>query len=84
MSEYIFNKEQLEDIGFKDFPLGWYSDVLAVLEFSDFRELYTINEALVYIRISDLSISGSQRDLVLKSKSTLLSMLFILTYIYCT
>jgi glycosyltransferase involved in cell wall biosynthesis len=70
LSEYIFNKEQLKDIGFKDFPLGWYSDVLAVLEFSDFRELYTINEALVYIRISDLSISGSQWDLVLKSKST--------------
>ncbi len=69
LSEYVFNKEKVEAIGFKDFPLGWFSDVLAVLEFSNFKELYTINEALVYIRISDLSISGSQRDLELKSKS---------------
>jgi hypothetical protein len=69
LSEYIFSKEKVLTIGFKDFPLGWFSDVLAVLEFSDFKELYTINEALVYIRISGLSISGSQRDPDLKSKS---------------
>lgn len=70
LSEYIFNKEKVVNIGFKDFPLGWFSDVLAVLEFSNFKELFTINEALVYIRISDLSISGSQWNLDLKSKST--------------
>ena len=69
LSEYIFSKEKVATIGFKDFPLGWFSDVLAVLEFSNFKELFTINEALVYIRISDLSISGSQRDPNLKSKS---------------
>lgn len=69
LSEYIFSKEKVVTIGFKDFPLGWFSDVLAVLEFSNFKELYTINKAIVYIRISDLSISGSQEDSELKSKS---------------
>ncbi|RTZ02918.1 glycosyltransferase [Flavobacterium sp. RSP49] len=70
LSEYVFSKEKVKIIGFKDFPLGWFSDVLAILEFSNFKEIYTINGAVVNIRISALSISGSQNNLELKSKST--------------
>jgi glycosyltransferase involved in cell wall biosynthesis len=70
LSEYVFSKEKVKIIGFKDFPLGWFSDVLAVLEFSNFKEIYTINGAVVNVRISALSISGSQNNLELKSKST--------------
>lgn len=70
LSEYVFNKQKVETIGFKDFPLGWFSDILAVLEFSNFKELFTINEAFVYVRVSNISISGSQQDSELKSKST--------------
>ena len=36
LSEYIFRKVNVVKIGFRDFALGWYSDVMAVLEFSDF------------------------------------------------
>ena len=71
LSEYIFNRNTVFQIGFKNFPLAWYSDVLAVLEFSNFKEIYSINNAVVQIRISDNSISGSSDNFLLKSKATL-------------
>jgi len=68
LSEYIFNKKQVLEVGFKDFPLAWLSDVLAVLEFSDFKNVFSINEAHVLIRISDLSISGTNDNLKIKTR----------------
>lgn len=59
LSEYIFNKAQVESVKFKNFPLGWYSDMLAVFEFSNFGDIYSINESITYVRVSQLSISGS-------------------------
>lgn len=79
LSEYVFNKKQIVNIGFKDFPLAWFSDVLAVLEFSDFKEVITINEAVVYIRITDFSISGNQNNLKLKAKATFYFYNYLLT-----
>jgi GT2 family glycosyltransferase len=69
LSEYVFKSVKIDEIGFKDFPLAWYSDVLAVLEFSDFKNIFTINEAIVYVRISDLSISGQKDNFKLKAKA---------------
>ena len=54
-------------IGFKEHPLAWLSDVLAVLEFSNFKEVFSINEAQVYIRISNLSISGKNDNVKFKT-----------------
>jgi hypothetical protein len=62
LSEYIFNKKQIDKIGFKRFPLAWFSDKLAVLEFSNFKDIFSINEAVVYVRISNQSISGIQSN----------------------
>lgn len=59
LSEYVFTKDKINEIGFKEFPLAWWSDVLAVLEFSNFDKIYSINESYVNVRISDISISGS-------------------------
>lgn len=70
LSEYVFLKSKVIDIGFKDFPLAWFSDILAVLEFSDFKRIFTINTAVIKIRISDLSISGKQDNLEKKAKAT--------------
>jgi hypothetical protein len=69
LSEYVFARNKTVNIGFKDFPLAWYSDVLAALEFSDFKNVFSINEAVVYIRISNLSISGNRDNNELKSKA---------------
>lgn len=59
LSEYVFRKSQVLEIGFKDFPLAWYSDVLAVFEFANFDTIFSINDSIVYVRISELCISGS-------------------------
>lgn len=68
LSEYIFKKEKIDAIGFKDFPLAWSSDTLAVLEFSSNRNIYTINSTLVNFRLSDKNITG-QQDSVEKNQA---------------
>lgn len=70
LSEYVFKKENVIKIGFQNFSLGWFSDILAVLEFSKFDTVFTINESLVFIRISNDSISGKQDNFKLKSSAT--------------
>lgn len=70
LSEYIFDSKVVEEIKFKYFPLAWYSDVLAVLEFSDFGNVFSINEAFLKIRISNESISGQKTNIDLKENAT--------------
>jgi glycosyltransferase involved in cell wall biosynthesis len=79
LSEFIFKKKEMQSIGFKDFPLAWFSDILAVLEFSHFKSIYTINDAYMNIRISGFSISGSVDNYKLKSKATFEFYNFLLT-----
>ena len=69
LSEYVFRKECLLEVGFVDLPLAWFSDILAILEVSEFNTIYTINEAVVRIRVSEYSISGSQKNKQLKTKA---------------
>lgn len=80
LSEYVFKKEKLLKIGFRDLPLAWWSDVLAVLEFSNFGDIYSINEATVFVRISEISISGNQSNEVEKEKATYLFYYYLLKY----
>lgn len=68
LSEYIFKKDKVMTIGFKDFPLAWSSDTLGVLEFSNNKDIYTINNALVYFRLSGKNITG-KGDSIEKNKS---------------
>lgn len=70
LSEHIFKKNKVDEIRFKNFPLAWFSDVLAIMEFADFKNIFSINEAIVYVRISNISISGSKNNEVLKAKAT--------------
>ena len=70
MSEYVFRKSTMQEIGFKDLPLAWHTDVLAVLEFSKFGLVYTINEVIVRIRLSGINISSKTDDFILKNKAT--------------
>ncbi|MDR7208955.1 glycosyltransferase family 2 protein [Flavobacterium piscis] len=69
LSEYVFNKKKASETGFKDFPLAWCTDILAVLEISDFGNVYTINDSIAYIRVSDKSISGNKKLDKLKSQA---------------
>ena len=72
MSEYVFKREKLKKIKFRHFPLAWYSDLLAVLEISNFQKIFTINTATVYVRYSQINISGKRDNLKLKNISTFL------------
>lgn len=67
LSEYIFKKEIVLQEKFKDFPLAWYSDLLAVMEFSKFEEIFSINEAVVYFRLSGLNITSKNDNLLEKN-----------------
>ncbi len=80
LSEYVFRKTQISEIGFKDFPLAWQSDVLAVIEFSHFKNVFSINDARVFIRISELSVSGKQDNLKLKDKAIFEFYYYLITY----
>lgn len=70
LSEYIFKSRNIETIKFKDFPLAWNSDLLAVFEFSEWKNIFTINEAQVFFRLSSLNITSKNDNLLLKNIAT--------------
>jgi len=70
LSEYIFKRKSIETFRFKDFPLAWNSDLLAVLEFSEWKNIFTINEAQVFFRLSGLNITSKNDDIVVKNNAT--------------
>jgi len=70
LSEFVFKVSVLENKKFKNLPLAWYSDYLAVLECSNFGNIYTINDALVSFRLSGLNITSKKDDLALKNIAT--------------
>ncbi|RYJ50877.1 glycosyltransferase family 2 protein [Flavobacterium petrolei] len=59
LSEYVFEKEHALKIGFKNFPLGWYADDMAILDYSNYNLIYTINESRLLIRYDSYSLSGN-------------------------
>lgn len=58
MSEYVFSRKSYNKSGFADYPLAWYTDDKAWLDFSKCKSIFSINEAVVYVRISSQNISG--------------------------
>lgn len=66
LSEYFFKREVYLKYYFQDYPSGFYSDDRAWLDFSEDKPIYTINESVVTIRISDSSLSGTADKDVLK------------------
>lgn len=78
LSEYVFKKKVVDKVQFKDFPLAWYSDLLAVLEFSNWKEIFTINEAIVYFRLSGINITSRTDDSVIKNVATFQFYYFLL------
>lgn len=79
LSEYIFKKQKLLSTGFRDLPLAWWSDVLAVLEFSNFGDVFSINEAIVSVRISERSISGNRNNEKEKERASYLFFSYLLS-----
>lgn len=70
LSEYMFLKNIYEKHGFYNYPLAWNSDDRAWLDFSENKPIYTIDESLVYVRLSKLNITGMKNNMVLKDLSS--------------
>ncbi len=63
LSEYVFSRESYLKYGFFDYPLAWNSDDHAWLEFSDSKPIFTINESVIFVRVSKLNISGKAHNI---------------------
>lgn len=72
LSEYAFSAKTYKKYGFFSFPLAWNSDDRAWLDFSDSKPIYTINDAIVYFRLSELNISGRSDNLKKKTESSII------------
>lgn len=77
MSEFFFKKETYLKFKFVSYAASFYSDDRALLDFSNNKPIYTINTAVVFIRISDYSISGGDNKVALLDAE-----LHYLKYIY--
>lgn len=71
LSEYIFKRSIYNKKGFYNFSLAWHSDDWAWLEFSDGKPIFTINESIIKIGFSDISLSGMDNNHDLKNQATL-------------
>jgi glycosyltransferase involved in cell wall biosynthesis len=70
LSEYVFSRKAFEKHGFYNYPLAWNSDDRAWLDFSEDQSIYSINEAIVYPRMSNLNITGKSDNWKLKNESS--------------
>ncbi|WP_219226479.1 glycosyltransferase family 2 protein [Pedobacter antarcticus] len=70
LSEHIFKLSKYRDIGFADYPIGWHTDDMLILQMSNYRSLLFVAEASVTVRIYDGSTSGSENNLLLKQKAS--------------
>jgi hypothetical protein len=70
LSEYVFSRKAFKRYGFYDYPLAWNSDDRAWLDFSQDQPIYSINQSVVYPRMSHLNITGKRDNLELKNQST--------------
>jgi len=59
LSEHIFSRKSYEKHGFKNFPVAFGSDNVAWLEFPEMGNIYSINHAKVFVRISSEHLSSS-------------------------
>lgn len=71
LSEYIFRRSVYSKKGFYNFPLAWHSDDWAWLEFSEGKPIFTINESIINIGFSDISLSGMDDNQELKNLATI-------------
>jgi hypothetical protein len=72
LSEYVFWREAYTKYKFRNYPLGWHSDDIAWIDFTVDKPVYTINKSKVFIRMSNLNISGKMDNEILKEQASIL------------
>lgn len=61
LSENLFQTSMYKKYRFEKIPLAWGSDDIAILAFSGVGKIFYNRNTFVHVRISDYSISGSER-----------------------
>lgn len=82
LSEHVFRKDMFNLYGFYKFPLAWYSDDVAILQFSRDKGIYFLDNSLVIIRISKSNISGRKDNELQKKEAKYHYQEFILNNYY--
>lgn len=59
LSEHIFRKKAYKNIKFREFPLAWNSDDMAIFEFSEGKPIIFSSNAYVNVHVTSESISGT-------------------------
>lgn len=75
LSEHIFRKESYAKFSFRDYPLAWHSDDYAWLDFAEGQPVFGINEGVIFITISNESLTGKNSNI--NSKNLAESMFFM-------
>ncbi|ROI03799.1 glycosyltransferase [Kaistella haifensis] len=68
LSEHIFSLTSYKTKHFKKYPLAWYTDDMAVLEFSQNRKIFFISTSKVLVRIFNNSVSGNNNHVFKQKK----------------
>ncbi len=69
LSEYFFKSSVYLKHGFTAYPLAWYSDDKAWLDFTEGLPIYTINDAAIIISVSKISLTGMKNNRLDKLKA---------------
>jgi len=66
LTEFIFKTTQFKKYKFEKIDLAWGTDVIAFMQFSDFKNIQIINSTEVYIKVTEKSITGNNSSLKTK------------------
>lgn len=70
LSEHIFKRAVVVEKRFRNFPLAWHSDDMAVIDFSESNKIYSVNSSFVSVRVSEISLTGDEQFMKVKNKAT--------------
>lgn len=70
LSEHIFKRAVVVEKRFRNFPLAWHSDDMAVIDFSESNKIYSINSSFVLVRVSEISLTGDEQYMKVKNEAT--------------
>lgn len=70
LSEHIFKRAVVVEKRFRNFPLAWHSDDMAVIDFSESNKIYSISSSFVSVRVSEISLTGDEQFMKVKNEAT--------------
>lgn len=82
ISDFVCRTQALKDIGgYVNYPKAWYSDEMTLYKLAKEQGVWASQDVLFYWRSSNLNISSTTNDTIIKAESSLLHMNAIIGYI---